>query len=255
MKIFRHSSGGREIIQRLCFPGEIFGVAEVSCIGPRGVCAQACADSSVIAIDHRTFHAFLRDRPDTAMLVIDVLASRLRVLGDMLIDMPSDDVHGRLMKLPARLGARYGRQRGAQLVLDIPLTHQEIADMIGTSRQTATTELGRLEREGVLRIEKHCIHIEDPGLRRSLMPEREAGVHPRTAHHGQGPDPASYGLGSHPARCRSEATRGRKASLQRLFWDVLREGHLPPVDWTDWPCTPPSLARGKSWCISAGSTA
>ena len=184
VKIFRHSSGGREIIQWFCFPGEIFGVAEVSRIGPRGVCAQACADSGVIAIDHRTFRAFLRDRPDTAMLVIDVLASRLRVLGDMLIDLSADDVRSRLMKLLARLGARYGKQRGAQFVLDIPLTHQEIADMIGTSRQTATTELGRLKREGVLRIEKHCIHIEDPGLRRSLMSEREAGVHPRAAHHG-----------------------------------------------------------------------
>lgn len=176
VKIYHHSTGGREIIQWFCFPGEIFGVAEVSRIGPRGVCARACADSNVIAIDHRAFRAFLRERPDTALLVIDVLASRLRVLGDMLIDLSADDVHGRLMKLLVRLGARYGKRRGAQLVLDIPLTHQEIADMIGTSRQTATTELGRLRREGVLRIEKHCIHIEDPGLRRSLLAEHDAGA-------------------------------------------------------------------------------
>lgn len=59
-------------------------------------------------------------------------------------------------------------------ILDIPLTHQEIADMIGTSRQTVTTALGRLKREGVLRIEKHCIHIEDAGLRQSLIAGREA---------------------------------------------------------------------------------
>ena len=175
VKIFHHSPGGREIIQWFCFPGEIFGVAEVSRLGPRGVCAQACTDSSVIAVDHRAFRAYLRERPDTALLVIDVLASRLRALGDMLIDLSADDVPSRLMKLLTRLGARYGKRRGAQLVLDIPLTHQEIADMIGTSRQTATTELGRLKREGVLRIENHCIHIEDPGLRRSLLAERDAG--------------------------------------------------------------------------------
>ena len=53
--------------------------------------------------------------------------------------------------------------------------------MIGTSRQTATTEPGRLGREGVPRIEKHCIHIEDPGLRRSLLAEREAGAPPSRA--------------------------------------------------------------------------
>ena len=174
VKIFHHSAGGREVIQWFCFPGEMFGVAEVSRIGPRGVCALACTDSSVVAVDHRAFRAFLRRRPDTAMLVIDVLASRLRVLGDMLVDLSADDVNSRLMKLLARLGVRYGKKRGARFVLDIPLTHQEIADMIGTSRQTVTTALGRLKREGVLRIEKHCIHIEDPGLRQSLIAGREA---------------------------------------------------------------------------------
>lgn len=189
VKIFHQSAGGREIIQWFCFPGEIFGVAEVSRIGPRGVSAQACADSSIIAIDHRAFRAFLRERPDTAMLVIDVLASRLRVLGDLLSDLSADDVHGRLMKLLVRLGARYGKQRDGQFVVDIPLTHQEIADMIGTSRQTATTELGRLRREGVLRIEKHCIHIEDPRLRRSLVSERGPEIIPSCARPA-GPAPA-----------------------------------------------------------------
>ena len=182
VKIFHHSAGGREVIQWFCFPGEIFGVAEVSRIGPRGVCAQACTDSSVIAVDNGAFRAYLRERPDTALLVIDVLASRLRVLGDMLIDLSADDVRGRLVKLLTRLGARYGKRRGGQLVLDIPLTHQEIADMIGTSRQTATTELGRLRREGVLRIENHCIHIEDPELRRSLLAGNDAGAPRASAH-------------------------------------------------------------------------
>lgn len=181
VKIFHQSAGGREIIQWFCFPGEIFGVAEVSRIGPRGVCALACTDSNVIAIGHRAFRTFLRDRPDTAILVIDVLASRLRVLGDMLIDLSADEVRSRLMKLLTRLGARYGKKHGARFILDIPLTHQEIADMIGTSRQTVTTELGRLKREGVLRIEKHCIHIEDPGLRQSLISERET-IAPDGAH-------------------------------------------------------------------------
>ena len=175
VKIFHHSARGRAVIQWFCFPGEIFGLAEVPRIRPRGVCALACTDSRVIAIDHRAFRAFLRSRPDTAMLVIDVLASRLRVLGDMLVDLSADDVNSRLMKLLARLGMRYGRMHGERFILDIPLTHQEIADMVGTSRQTATTALGRLRRDGVLRIEKHRIHIEDPELRRSLIAEREVG--------------------------------------------------------------------------------
>lgn len=53
---------------------------------------------------------------------------------------------------------------GREIFLNIPLTHQEIADMVGTSRQTVTSALGALRRQGVLSIDNRRIHIESEEL-------------------------------------------------------------------------------------------
>ena len=96
----------------------------------------------------------------------------MRALGDMLLNLASDDVMSRLIKLLTRLCSRYGKHEGNNIILDIPLTHQEIADMIGASRQTVSSSISALKRQGYLDIENHCIHIKDS---QSLLAFTNAG--------------------------------------------------------------------------------
>ena len=164
IKIFELSQEGKEVILWFCFPGEIFGLAEVMCrqrSDLREVNAQACSYVEVLSIKQSDFARFLFENPSTSMRVIDLLCYRLRELGDVLLNLASDDVTSRVVKLITRLGTRYGKVRGEEVYLDIPLTHQEMADMIGTSRQTVTTVLGRLKRKGVLKVEHRSIYIKD----------------------------------------------------------------------------------------------
>jgi CRP/FNR family transcriptional regulator len=93
-----------------------------------------------------------------------VLSSRLRGLSDVLVNLVSDDVEIRIAKLILRLGARCGRRAGGVIHLDLPLTHQEIAEMVGTTRQTVTSALTRLKRQGALSIDTHRIQIESEDL-------------------------------------------------------------------------------------------
>lgn len=159
-KIFGLSK--KEVILWFCFPGEIFGLAEVLRGGPRAVYAQACSDCRLYAIAQGEFKRFLSDHPNAAMLVIDMLACRLRVLGDMMQNLTTDDVATRVAKLLMRLCARYGQRVNQDIKLDIKLTHQEIGDMIGANRQTVTVILGDLKRQGAIRIENHCICVQRP---------------------------------------------------------------------------------------------
>lgn len=160
VKIYQPSPAGREVILWFCFPGEIFGLAEVARGGGRVVNAIACVPSEILVVPQDRFRALLRTRPEIAMVSMQVLSSRLRVLGEMFANLVSDDVNTRIAKLVLRLGARYGTNDGKEIRLTVPLTHQEIADMIGTSRQTVTTALSALKRQGVLRIENRLIRIE-----------------------------------------------------------------------------------------------
>lgn len=164
IKIYQLSPLGREIILWFCFSGEIFGLAEITHGGGRAVCAQACENSEVLCIPQDQFHAYLETHPKTAMLIMQVLSCRLRVLGDMLVNLASDDVNTRLAKLILRLGARYGTRVGKEIHLSVHLTHQEMADMIGTTRQTITSVLGQLKRQGILSMDNRRILIESEEL-------------------------------------------------------------------------------------------
>ena len=164
VKIHQLSPLGREVILWFCFPGEIFGLAEVARGGGRVVNAQACEPSEVLAVSHEKFRDFLEGHPRVAMLSMQVLSSRLRILGEMFVNLVADDVNTRIAKLILRLSARYGTRVGKEIFLNIPLTHQEIADMIGTSRQTVTSALSAFKRQGVLSIDNHRIYIESEEL-------------------------------------------------------------------------------------------
>ena len=160
VKIFQPSSKGREVILWFCLGGEIFGLAEAARGGRRVVGATACEDVVVLTVTDQQFKQFVLSRPSAALLSMQVLASRLRGLSDVLVNFVSDEVDIRIAKLILRLGARYGQRRGNIVHLDIPLTHQEIADMVGTTRQTVTAVLSRLRKERVLSIDSHCIDVE-----------------------------------------------------------------------------------------------
>ncbi len=159
VKIYQPSSVGKEVILWFCFGGELFGLAEAARGGERVVSAQACDDAEILCIRQEQFTAFLAQHPRTALMIVQVLSCRLRVLGDVVINLISDDVHTRVLKMLLQLGSRCGIPDEQGLRLNITLTHQEIADMIGTTRQTVTTILGQLEREGMIKIEHHVIYI------------------------------------------------------------------------------------------------
>jgi CRP/FNR family transcriptional regulator len=165
VKICQPAGSGRDVILWFCLAGEIFGLAEVARGGGgRIVSALACEKSSLLAVPQDAFKEFVVARPAAALLSMQVLSSRLRGLSNVLVNLVSDEADIRIAKLILRLGARYGRRERGVIHLDIPLTHQEIADMVGTTRQTVTSALSRLKRQGALSIDMHRIHIESEEL-------------------------------------------------------------------------------------------
>lgn len=164
VKIYQPSTVGKEVILWFCFGGELFGLAEAARGGERVVSAQACDETEILCIRQEHFTEFLLQHPRTALLIVQVLSCRLRVLGDVVINLVSDDVRTRILKMLLQLGARCGTPHEQGLRLNLSLTHQEIADMIGTTRQTVTSTLGLLEREGMIKTDHHVISIVDKAL-------------------------------------------------------------------------------------------
>lgn len=169
-KIIQLSTAGKEMILWFCLPGEMFGLADLPRGGQREVSAQACSEATVLAVKREMLNTFLMNNPNTASQVIELLSYRMRVLGHVMMNLAADDVTSRIIKLLLRLGARHP-QGDSETHLDHPMTHQEMADMIGTSRQTVTSVLGQLRKKGIVSMDHHCIRIENQmELERLLNP-------------------------------------------------------------------------------------
>ena len=164
IKIYQPANCGKEVILWFCFPGDMFGMAEVAQGGGRVVNAVACEASEVLSVTQVQFEDFLRTHPAASLLVMQVLSCRLRTLGDVIVNLVNDDAQTRIMKLILRLSARHGVRVAQDIHLTIDLTHQEIADMVGTTRQTVTSVLGQLQKRGLMRLENRRILIESPEL-------------------------------------------------------------------------------------------
>lgn len=170
VKVYALSPLGRAVILWFCLPGEIFGLAEMARGGERIVYAEACTDVEVLVIPRERFRAFLEGDAATAMLVVDMLSCRLRGLTDTVLNLIADDVSTRVVKLLVRLSQRYGvpvDNGGRQL--DIPLTHQEMADMIGTTRQSVSGVINDLKQQGLLTVSEHRIRLRDDRCLEALL--------------------------------------------------------------------------------------
>jgi len=164
VKICQPAQEGKDVMLWFCFAGEMFGMAEVAQGGERFVHAQACEASEVLVLSQSELTAYLQTHPAAALLIMQVLAGRLRALGDVIVNLINDDAQTRIIKLILRLATRYGMRVDQDIHLNIQLTHQEIADMVGTTRQTVTSVLSQLQRQGLVRLENRRIRIESMEL-------------------------------------------------------------------------------------------
>jgi len=163
VKISRLSQHGRELIQWFCLPGEIFGLSEDSFSHHRGLYAQALTNTRILCIQKTDFEHYIQIQPRVSLLIIKQLSSRLRTLGDTLLNITSDDAQARFIKLLQRLSKFYGREYEDGIHVDIYLTHQEMADMIGVCRQTVSSMIGLMKKQGVMVMNRKGIFIQSPG--------------------------------------------------------------------------------------------
>lgn len=172
VKLSRLSDQGQECIQWFCFPGEFFGFSENTYKQDSGLYAQALQPSTLLTIAKPEFDQLLLKTPSLALLVIDQLSRRVRTLGDMLLHITCGSAQDRLINLLQRLADIYGKPGDKVISIDLHLTHQEIADMIGVCRQTVSSLMSNLKKDGVVSSNRQGIVIHNlPQLNDSLLSE------------------------------------------------------------------------------------
>jgi len=153
VKVLKHSSLGKEFIIAFFSPGEMFGEVAVFENKPYPASAQAVAETKVVGIKREDFLSFLANRPQVALRIINVLGGRLRDAQSRLRDLAGERVEQRLASVLLMLSAKLG--------LTLPFTRQEIADMVGTTTETAIRVMSQLKDRGIIRSVRGKVIILD----------------------------------------------------------------------------------------------
>ncbi len=163
VKVYKLSRDGREQILAILGEGQIFGDVPVFDGGPYPATAATMEDSQIYLIRREDFHVLLRRHPEISIKVIQVLGQRLRQSMELVRDLSFKQVPHRLAGLLLRLAGDEGHTSGEGVIVDLSMSRQEIAEVVGTSRETVTRELKKMEKAGLIGIDRRLVTIIDEG--------------------------------------------------------------------------------------------
>jgi CRP/FNR family transcriptional regulator, cyclic AMP receptor protein len=161
VKLGRSSSDGRENLLAILGPGQMFGELSLFDPGPRSATVTAVTDTTFLSLSHEDLLRWLEGRPAVARGLLLQLASRLRKANDVAADLVFSDVPGRVAKALLDLSRRFGVQseEGIHVVHD--LTQEELAQLVGASRETVNKALADFATRGWLQLSAKSVLILD----------------------------------------------------------------------------------------------
>jgi len=150
VKIMRHSRTGKDVVLELLGPGEIFGGVAVIEKRPYPASAQATEPTVVLKIPADAMIALAERHPTVIKEMALMIGRRLRASHDSITSLAVDPVEARLAATLLRLAKREGVRSDQGVTLPFHLTRQSLADMTGTTVETAIRILSRWLLDGLL---------------------------------------------------------------------------------------------------------
>ncbi len=162
VKIGRRAADGRQNLIAVMGPSDMFGELSLFDPGPRTATASALTDLRLARLKKSALRPWLSNRPEIAEQLLRVLARRLRRTNDSLADLIFTDVPGRVAKNLLQMASRFGTREGSVLRVTHDLTQEELAQLVGASRETVNKALADFAARGWLRLDGKSVIILDP---------------------------------------------------------------------------------------------
>jgi CRP/FNR family transcriptional regulator len=175
-----YRSGGKEAILRLAGPWDVLGHPAFGADTVRQARAEAITACEVVKVPRVFVERALKRHPEAALILTALLGLELGRREEWAGCLVPYRAEAKLAGLLPLLAGRFGRRTDAGTVVLPRLTHDELAQMIATTRESVTNALGDLRRRGVLGYEKGRIVVLEPGLLAEVARLRHAQV-PETA--------------------------------------------------------------------------
>ena len=158
VKLCKLSQQNKSLVIALLGPGELIGEG-IWEAGFHEYEALALDDTALYEIPLQAFEGLLRSYPDLGLRFIQLFGLRLRDAHNRIEDIVLRPVPGRVARLILGMADAYGKVTPGGIKVDFRLTHQDIADLVGSSRVTATQVLNRFRADGLIEMETKRVTI------------------------------------------------------------------------------------------------
>lgn len=170
LKITKSTQGGKETILAIHRSGDFFGEMALLDGKTSPATVSAMEDCKIASISRADFHNLLMSNDKVVRQIIQVLCARLRQVWKQIQSLSYSSAEARIRGGVLELARKHGIPDSRGIIIDVKITHQEMAEMVGTSRETVTRTIARLRDEGILQLDGRRMILLEP---KALLPKAQ----------------------------------------------------------------------------------
>lgn len=159
VKLIRHTLSGQDIVLDMLTPGEFFGSLSVLGDEEYQDTAQAQTNCCVLAITAETFQTVLQRYPSVALSALNMVTHRLKEVHETVRQLSAHSVEQRIAAALLKLAEKVGEQQAEGLLIQVPLSRQDLAEMTGTTTETASRVMSQFQKDGFISTGRQWVAI------------------------------------------------------------------------------------------------
>lgn len=168
VKVSKILPDGRELVMGLLKPGEIFGELEAVNKEDRQTQAEAHNDVMICVMNREDFLRVMQSKPELGIRLTKIIGFRRRVIENKLENLVFKTLPQKLAILISDLSEQFGKKDARGILIDLSLTHQDIANLTAASRTTVTETLQSFKDQGLIDIHGKKILILKPSILKNI---------------------------------------------------------------------------------------
>jgi CRP-like cAMP-binding protein len=168
LRVYKITPEGKQFTAAILGPGNMFGEIDAFSLGTRGVYIETMEETLLCSVHKDQFENFLLLRPKLALRFLKELSEKLHETSELLERLALGNVNDRVLYLLVKLSDQFGIPENHLKRIDFALTHQELANMIGATRESVTNSLQELSKQGIVSTGRKKILVDQKKAIESL---------------------------------------------------------------------------------------
>ncbi|WP_239565656.1 Crp/Fnr family transcriptional regulator [Paenibacillus sacheonensis] len=159
LQFYKTNSAGKQYTVCILSEGGMFGEIESFSLGTSGTYVETMEETVIYSMPNDQLEPLLRKYSELALRFLSEVSTRLRTQDELVEKMVFRDLRGKVLYFLNRLSIKFGVEEDGYRKIDIPLTHQELANMIGATREAVSLAMQQLSSEGIIVSSRRTVMI------------------------------------------------------------------------------------------------